>query len=417
MFQEGFCTLLRRDFLRAGLTPAVMLSWHSFASALEPDHDQRYGDYVDPESRTILRLTGGSWDENPFGDGCWRSSWFYASLLVIFENDRKAYDSIAKKHGVSIDDAFHFIKHFSAHCSTSHGFKLWKHDKPFTRDQLAPLLYLLACIRKFGDSNEAREAAKKIVKDLSEHEEHGRKLSDKHGEIGPNLGFLIHSLCDSYGVVYRYKSHDQFYAAAVPEAARRSALNVKLQADNQLRRIMGRDPKSLHEVDPEKIAREWHRDYLQFCFETSLQVFNATADYEGTGKREFKVGGKTFDFGLDQAVNGYSVFNGLAQLSLLRVLHGNIDKDIKSWRGMLSKPARNKWGPAFELVAGTPINQKEIESYAGRHISRDLDNDIVMAQRPKKYMDGTFPPSVKPDRHTRLTLDYVILKALSCLWG
>jgi len=51
-------------------------------------------------------------------------------------------------------------------------------------------------------------------------------------------------------------------------------------------------------------------------------------------------------------------------------------------------------------------------------VCREVDNDVIMGQRPSKYKDGTFPAPACQDSNTRtVAIDYVILQALRALWA
>ncbi|MEQ9379841.1 MAG: hypothetical protein RJP95_03195, partial [Pirellulales bacterium] len=114
-----------------------------------------YGDYIDLESATVMRPTGEKWTDNPFADGCWRSAWFYASLFVLRRFDPATYIKVADRHRVSVSDGERFLIHFADHCTSDNGFSLWKYDEPYSRDQLCPLLYLLACVERYHGSEQA----------------------------------------------------------------------------------------------------------------------------------------------------------------------------------------------------------------------------------------------------------------------
>lgn len=47
---------------------------------------QQYSQYIDGQTGVVKRPEGEGWTD-PYGDGVWRSSWFYASLLVIRAKD------------------------------------------------------------------------------------------------------------------------------------------------------------------------------------------------------------------------------------------------------------------------------------------------------------------------------------------
>jgi len=75
-------------------------------------------------------------------------------------------------------------------------------------------------------------------------------------------------------------------------------------------------------------------------------------------------------------------------------------------------------GPAFQIAAGlTPVNPF-VDSFKTVTTCRDADNDIVMSQRPSKFLNGIFPnPTCGSGSQRTVVLDYVILKALERVWG
>ena len=59
---------------------------------------QKYVQYLDAETAVVKRPEGPGWDD-PFGDGVWRSSWFYSSLLIIKAKDQPTYGIMRERSG------------------------------------------------------------------------------------------------------------------------------------------------------------------------------------------------------------------------------------------------------------------------------------------------------------------------------
>ena len=116
-------------------------------------------------------------------------------------------------------------------------------------------------------------------------------------------------------------------------------------------------------------------------------------------------------------LNDYSAFNALAALSFHAVYRGKEDNDLRELRAAFRRIADDNWGPAFRIVSGRSYEPHHIESFASAHVTRDLDNDIIMAQRGRKLRDGTLHTKLSGGDGQWLVLDYVILKALDRLWN
>jgi len=114
--------------------------------------------------------------------------------------------------------------------------------------------------------------------------------------------------------------------------------------------------------------------------------------------------------------DAYSVFNALALVSEACIKWSKDDKDVDSWRKNYRVHADKGWGPAFRIVSGRSFNASDIEAYATAYISRSQDNDIIMAQRPAKYLSGDFKPDPDSGPNRWLVLDYVVLKSFQLLW-
>lgn len=120
-----------------------------------------------------------------------------------------------------------------------------------------------------------------------------------------------------------------------------------------------------------------------------------------------------------KTLDDFSVFNSLGLVSQQCLSWGKDDDDVEAWRSNFKLLADKGWGPSFRLVSGRSITEEEIDKYGSAHITRLQDNDIIMAQRPTKYLKHEYPEmqfsqGSGEDRH--LVLDYVILKGLQCVW-
>jgi hypothetical protein len=65
------------------------------------------------------------------------------------------------------------------------------------------------------------------------------------------------------------------------------------------------------------------------------------------------------------------------------------------------------------------VSTNEIDAYRTAHIKSDQDNDIILAQRPHKYISDKFPAlqlSQTGGEGQWLVLDYLILKGLELAW-
>src|SRR5437773_1314708 len=105
----------------------------------------KIGDYIDPATSVVTNPY-----ENPFDDSVWRSSWFYASLLVLRGKQPAAYNDIIALHGLPADATAKFLAYFSQHGVSDDGWTVIGSDQKFSTDQLSPLLYLLECVSAFG---------------------------------------------------------------------------------------------------------------------------------------------------------------------------------------------------------------------------------------------------------------------------
>lgn len=331
---------------------------------------QQYAQYVDSETGVIKRpeSVGVDWGD-PFGDGVWRSAWFYASLIVIRALDAASYAKIKSEHGVDVSLAGQFLDYFQNHCTSNDGWQLPKTNQVFSRDQLVPLLYLLAAVAHHAP--DFKDTGQNILKSLINLEEKGKGVSDSlKGTIGRNIGYMIDVLCDEdrYDIAYRTSDMTVWLISGIGNVT---------------------------------AARANRRGAYKTLFGLALQAHSLTGWLQ-TGDLDVS--------------DEYSVFNAIGAVSLQCIAWGKDDGDVKDWRSNFRIHADNNWGPAFQLVAGRSVSNTDIEEYATAHVTRDLDNDIVMAQRPDKIQDGTLTSKLKGGPGQWLTLDYVILKALRLLW-
>src|SRR3954447_16487219 len=81
-----------------------------------PMADQKYSQYVDRESAVVKRPEGSGWSD-PFGDGVWRSSWFYSSLLAVKGKDPATFTRICAGHGLDESLIAQFLTYFRDNCA------------------------------------------------------------------------------------------------------------------------------------------------------------------------------------------------------------------------------------------------------------------------------------------------------------
>jgi hypothetical protein len=311
---------------------------------------QKYAQYIDADSAVIKRPEGTGWSD-PFGDGVWRSSWFYSSLLIIKAKDKPTYDVVALAHGVDETLVAKFLTYFRDNCTGGDEWVLPKHpSQKFSGDQLSPLLYLLASVNAYGDAT-AKAAAKDILERLIDLDKRRGALSDSHqGQIGDNQRYAIDIACRMYGIDY---------------------------------------------------LKGFRRDSCKFQFSAALALNNRLAQLPWQDL---------------STLDAYSVFNALGLVNEACIKWGKSDEDVDAWRKNYRVHADKGWGPAFRIVAGRSLNPSDIDAYRAAYMTRNRDNDIIMAQRPAKYISGDFAPDTTAGPDKWLVLDYVILKGLQLLW-
>lgn len=330
---------------------------------------QRYAQYFDPETGIIMRPPESAGFE-PFGDGVWRSSWFYASLLAIAAKDATTYQKLQREHGVDVSMAETFLQYFRDNSISNGGWTVPKTDQKFSRDQLIPLLYLLEAVAAYQPGFKA--IGTDILKSLSTLEEGGSPLSDSpQGKMGRNIGYLIDVLADSarYGINYRTSDLPAYLVPCLG--------NIKCAKGNR-----------------RKVYKE--------MFGWAIQAHQLAGWVQGATGLEVS--------------DEYSVFNALGAVSLQCIAWGKDDSDVQEWRDHFKMFADDGWGPAFRLVAGRSVANADIDVYYTSYMTRDLDNDIIIAQRPNKIRSGEFQPGLPQGPDRWLLLDYVILKGLQALW-
>ena len=79
-------------------------------------NNQKYSQYIDNESGVVKKPEGPDWDD-PFGDGVWRTSWFYSSLLVMKAKDQKTFEQVCQDHELSEELVERFFRYFRDHCA------------------------------------------------------------------------------------------------------------------------------------------------------------------------------------------------------------------------------------------------------------------------------------------------------------
>jgi hypothetical protein len=320
----------------------------------------KIGDYIDHATGVVTNPF-----ENPFGDSVWRSSWLYSSLLVLKGKSRTAYDDIAQNHALDTASATTFLRTFAAHVTGNDGWAVLGSTQKFSTDQLSPLLYLLQCAKLFGTS-EDQAAASAILNSLLQLESTGKPLSDSpSGKIRPNLGYVIDVLCDHdrYDMTYRTTDLPIFLVPC------------------------------LGNID---CALTKRRSAYKEAFSAAL-----TAEA----------------IGADQGLDEFSFFNSGSLVTLQALAWGSGDQDVKKWRENFHQMADKGGGPAFQIASGAMRVSPTVDSFKTATTCRDVDNDVIMSQRPSKFLSGAFPsPSCGASPRTA-ALDYVILKGLELAWA
>jgi hypothetical protein len=306
--------------------------------------------YLDSETAVMKRPEGEGWSD-PFGDGVWRSSWFYASLVVIKGEQPRLYDAIEQDHGVGIEHAKQFLTGFRDNNTGRDEWTLPKNPRQkFSRDQLVPLLYLMAAAHNYED--DLRPIAKDVLGELIDLVKRRGAVSDaRQGRVRENLKYVIDVLADKYDVDF---------------------------------------------VDGNT------RSAYKLAFTTSLRFDSGQVQLPGDAATQ----------------DDFSVFNRLSLVTLQAILWGTSDDDVRAWRKNYRQHADRGWGPAFRIVAGRSLSDARIDEYKEAFIQRSQDNDIIMGQRPHKYLSGAFPgPQIAQDASNGwLVLDYVVLSGLKAAW-
>ena len=101
----------------------------------------------------------------------------------------------------------------------------------------------------------------------------------------------------------------------------------------------------------------------------------------------------------------YTIWNSLGLLTAVAIIRSTENNDIKTWRKYFNYFGKNKWGPAYKLVAGLNTPWQEIEWYK-THRTNHLN---IVQQRGPDHKD-------RPETGSTLCLDYPVLKALEKIW-
>jgi hypothetical protein len=294
---------------------------------------QTYNQYIDAENAVVRRPEGDNWTDSPYGDGVWRSYWFYASLLVVSALDAATYDWLQTEHHVDASLAGRFLTHFRDHCLSDDSWQLPKHpEQAFSRDQLVPMLYLLAAVS--AHASEFEGVGGDILRSLGRLEEHGRGVSSEaRGSIGHNISYLIDVLSDEqrYNMVYR--TSDMTVCGRPPFSTRK---NQEEPADLLQGPILPRSQGITclsSSTNPCRVARcsEYPSSWIHCQISARCSM--------------------------------------LPSVSLQCIAWGKDDHDVQDWRANFKVHADDGWEPAFRLVAGRSINNAEIEAYRSAFVT------------------------------------------------
>jgi hypothetical protein len=138
----------------------------------------------------------------------------------------------------------------------------------------------------------------------------------------------------------------------------------------------------------------------------------------GAYKEAFSAALTAQSAGADLGQDEFSFFNSIALVTLQVLAWGPGDDDVKKWRENFHHMASKGGGSAFQIVSGVTPVSPSVDSFKTATTCQDVDNDIVMSQRPSKFIDRTYPsPTCDAGSPRTVVLDYLILKALELAWG
>ena len=244
--------------------------------------------------------------EDPFGDGVWRSSWFYASLLTLYAKEPAFYDKLSQEQKVDISLVKRFLAYFKDHCLGDSGWTMPHSDQKFSGDQLVPFLFLLSCVSSYAPGD-YKKLGQEILESLVKLDKNGLGVSDSHqGKIVPNIRYMIAVLCDGamYGIDYADGNHREFYELCFGAALRLQELGC---------------------------------DQVQSLDLSAIEAFARLLGFEVSK---------------EDLCESYSVFNALAAISLPCVRWSKDDSDVKDWRTVFRPLADKGWGPSFHSRHG-----------------------------------------------------------------
>jgi hypothetical protein len=365
-------SMLSRISICAAMCAIVLLNnANTVVFAAESKPTLSWGDYV--ERRTGLVTKPTSWSDI-HGDSVWRSSWLYASLLVIREKDPALYKELRDKHGLDLKYLQSYLDTCLDKVCGDNGWHVPGSDQKFSRDQLAPMLYMFAAIAVYEHDSAIKTKARKVLLRLNDLEKDGTPLSSSgSGKIGDNLRYVICVLADKDRFDFNYKT---------------AAMEKWLVP-------------AFGDLDKAKANR---RAYYKTTFTAGLEAQ--------------RLGSLNYPKQISGVFDETTFFNAIALVTAQSIVWGANDHDVKRWRNTFDHAAKAKFGPGFRLASGADVSKKDLALYREATICRRQDNDIVMAQRAKKYIDNEFPScrvcdGKKPDQVRHIALDFVILQGLN----
>ena len=160
--------------------------------------DSGWSARIDP-STAVIRLPAG-WSD---GDDCWRSSWTYASTLILNAKAPQLYQMFCHDEGLTPVSALKFLQYFNQQCHGPEGFlRATTLKDDFSRDQLVPLLYLTAAVHRFGDNELRLEAKKVLVAAVGFDRDGGQVGTNAAGDLNDGNRYVMEVVCDKYGIDY-----------------------------------------------------------------------------------------------------------------------------------------------------------------------------------------------------------------------
>ena len=261
-------------------------------------------------------------DNKGWGDSTWLSSWFYLSALLTWQNPKwrqavKDHDPEWDKHLALFLDSFARLCFYEGKVWTHPCRKLhysWEEVQKnpklglyttnhFTRDQMAPLLALLAAVAVYKKNTAAYWSGHRIIKRFYKFCV-GHQMSDH-----PRKGGMI--------------------------------MPSNVAVINEVARLYGLEGSKL--LGPSVLLAEYKTYSPLWYAHDKLPAWLQ----------------KTTAKGLPRP---YTFFNAIAHTTAFAISRGRDHADVRALRSCFSYPAKH-WYPGYKVVAGAKYNKNDFERF------------------------------------------------------